>query len=234
MGNYNKLLEKAKGVYKTCTTDAERKVIESIFPELRESEDERIRKEILEYFRLFDNRELHGVDISDWIAWLEKQGEKKSADTVESKFRVGDWIVQNGVGTYKIVEVCESWYEVISYNNDGMEMQYSISFDKDNDCHLWTIEDAKDGDVLVDYNDESPFIFKGFLDPYHPNCPVAYCGINAMNMFHVSYRNCFWEDGNVKPASKKQRELLFSKMKEAGYEWDNGNKALIDSISDDE
>lgn len=46
---------------------------EHIFPELAESEDERIRKEIIEYFNQFENRELRGVDISDWITWLEKQ-----------------------------------------------------------------------------------------------------------------------------------------------------------------
>ena len=50
--------------------------LQSVFPELKESEDERIRKEILEYFRQFDSGELRGVDISDWIAWLEKQGDK--------------------------------------------------------------------------------------------------------------------------------------------------------------
>ena len=48
------------------------------FPELRESEDERIRKEILEYFQQFENEELRGINISDWIAWLEKQGQKSA------------------------------------------------------------------------------------------------------------------------------------------------------------
>ena len=49
--------------------------LESIFPELKEPWEEKIRKEILEYFQQFENEELRGVDISDWIIWLEKQGE---------------------------------------------------------------------------------------------------------------------------------------------------------------
>ena len=58
--------------------------LQSVFPELKESEDERIRKEILEYFRQFDSGELRGVDISDWIAWLEKQGDKTNPYSGES------------------------------------------------------------------------------------------------------------------------------------------------------
>jgi len=76
MENYSKLLEKAKKVYKTCTTDAERKVIESIFPDVKESDDERIRKELLDY--LEERRVVERLtDIrvkEEWIAWLEKQG----------------------------------------------------------------------------------------------------------------------------------------------------------------
>lgn len=47
--------------------------VEEKFPELHESWDERIRKEILEYFQQFENEGLRGINISDWIAWLEKQ-----------------------------------------------------------------------------------------------------------------------------------------------------------------
>ena len=43
-----------------------RACIESIFPELAMSEDEKIRKEIIEYIKT-------GTYHKDWIAWLEKQ-----------------------------------------------------------------------------------------------------------------------------------------------------------------
>ena len=57
--------------------------IKSIFPELADSEDERIRKEILEYFKQFESDGLRGVDIADWIAWLEKKKEQKPAEQSE-------------------------------------------------------------------------------------------------------------------------------------------------------
>ena len=48
--------------------------LEEVFPELKESEDERIRKEILQSIR--DNMVVIHKD--KCIAWLEKQGEQKS------------------------------------------------------------------------------------------------------------------------------------------------------------
>jgi hypothetical protein len=51
-----------------------------IFPELAESEDERIRKEMLNVFKQLDEGTTicgRNYDYAKWIAWLEKQGEKK-------------------------------------------------------------------------------------------------------------------------------------------------------------
>ena len=48
-----------------------------LFPELRESEDEKIRKGIIEYLRQrLDRSPSIPAAIGSWIAWLEKQGEK--------------------------------------------------------------------------------------------------------------------------------------------------------------
>jgi len=46
----------------------------------KESKDERIRKEILEYFNQFKDEGLRGVNITDWIAYLEKQKEQKPVE----------------------------------------------------------------------------------------------------------------------------------------------------------
>lgn len=47
-------------------------LFEHIFPELAESEDERIRKEILDYID-------KATGCQRWITWLEKKGEQKPA-----------------------------------------------------------------------------------------------------------------------------------------------------------
>ena len=80
---YDEALEKAKRLYEKGT------ITESlchIFPELKESEDEKIRKEIIDFLwkeKIFLQEAHSSVEnnpkyrfVMDAIAWLEKQGEK--------------------------------------------------------------------------------------------------------------------------------------------------------------
>ena len=51
-----------------------------VFPELKETEDEKVRKAILNYFtKCWGNckDDVCGIHVEDAIAWLEKQGEQK-------------------------------------------------------------------------------------------------------------------------------------------------------------
>ena len=48
------------------------------FPELKESEDERTRKEIITYISTADDKEL--IPYESWLVWLEKQGKQKLAE----------------------------------------------------------------------------------------------------------------------------------------------------------
>jgi hypothetical protein len=78
-------LKEAKRLYETANAD-QRYVLESLFPELAESEDERIRKGLIENFKWFcgDYPETTkwGKDddlfVKDILAWLEKQDKKKN------------------------------------------------------------------------------------------------------------------------------------------------------------
>lgn len=79
----------AKGVDPLIT----RADVQDFFPELAESEGEKIKKRIT----LCLEECVHSDVIRDYekdecIAWLEKQGEQKPADKVEPKFKVGDKI----------------------------------------------------------------------------------------------------------------------------------------------
>ena len=75
---YDEALERAKNYWKSPRTCFDINALTEMFHELAESEDEKIRKEILEYFQQFEDGELRGVNISDWIAWLEKQSKETS------------------------------------------------------------------------------------------------------------------------------------------------------------
>ncbi len=71
---YNQAIEAAKRELHCCGSldcDAARQIFR-LFPELRESEDERIRKEIIQSIQ--DN--MCVIHKDKCIAWLEKQGEK--------------------------------------------------------------------------------------------------------------------------------------------------------------
>ena len=81
---YKEALERARGLYDFYKDNpAQAQKFIDIFHELAESEDEKIRKELIKYFNQFENGELRGVDITPWIAWLEKQGEQKPAEWSE-------------------------------------------------------------------------------------------------------------------------------------------------------
>ncbi len=82
---YEEALERAKRwadgtLQPECTTP--QGVCEAIFPELRESEDERTRKEIIGFIQSqIEDGNSAGWD--RWIAWLEKQKEQKPCLTCD-------------------------------------------------------------------------------------------------------------------------------------------------------
>ena len=147
-----------------------------------------------------------------------KNIKQKSTDKVKPKFHEGDWIVQENIGTYKVIEVCKSWYEVI----DVEDNHYSIAFDKEYMCHFWTIQDAKEGDILVASNG-SLFIFAKIKD----NSAYYHFSLSKNGSKEISDGKHSWETAKYcYPANKKERELLFKEIEEAGYEWDDNKKEL--------
>lgn len=87
---YKNALERAKKLQKTCDSQAVIGWCEYLFPELKESEDEKIRKKLICFvenwknFRPnspFDDYAVYTSDSGECdkiLAWLEKQGEKKT------------------------------------------------------------------------------------------------------------------------------------------------------------
>lgn len=193
---------------------------ENMFPELKKSEDEEIKKALITYHS--STGSIHVLDkftskqICDWI---EKQGEQKPTDEVKSKFKVGDWIVYKD-NIWKICNISlKAYYELLKINNE-VSIRHFEGVDKT--AHLWTIQDAKDGDVLA--TDDGICIFDGTLE--EGKYPFAYCGITKRGFDSYDVRLPFSHDNNIHPATKEQRELLFQKMHEAGYVWDSERKEL--------
>ena len=151
------------------------------------------------------------------------RNEQKSADKIEPRFKVGDWVVNKFGDSWHIDSLDKKNYQV----SDGKGNYNYFPISKQDEMHLWTIKDAKDGDVLV----HNSFMFDDFIFIYNNTSILqAYCYYsNERNRFIIEDRghHCPWNMQEVTPATKEQRDLLFQKMKEAGYEWDAEKKELF-------
>lgn len=72
---YQEALERARKIHNDTDFDYEKGMMEEIFPELKESEDERIRKALIRFHK--STIDVDGIKGEDIIAWLEKQGTKE-------------------------------------------------------------------------------------------------------------------------------------------------------------
>ena len=202
---YDEAIERARKLYGNG-------IVEEIFPELKESDDEKIRRWIVDDIRYnMSNEPLNNSEYKKKaekaIDWLEKQGEQnlpsvnerawlylvsdvltwkdgigqylddprvqelakklcseyskkfynpsnssntiknvqKSADKIEPKFNVGDWVVNKFGDSWHIDSFDKKNYQVS--DEKGNYNYFPIS--KQDEMHIWTLQDVKDGDVLV-------------------------------------------------------------------------------------
>jgi hypothetical protein len=151
--------------------------------------------------------------------------EQKPVDKIEPKFKIDDWIT-NGEYTWNVINIQPLDYILQSQNGDVVDDTISHV---DEHFHLWTIQDAKDGDVLyckkrVIDNNEVILIYSGINTR---NNVDSYCRYNSKLGFNTYITNVLDAERDfITPATKEQRDLLFQKMKEAGYEWDAEKKEL--------
>ena len=269
---YDEAIERGKQIQTTPYTahwDIMKEVAEHLLPELKESEDERIIKDIVTYLKSdIANKGYRDKIIESWIAWLEKQcsqipansaktckdeqkpikehnvcdfcedrygcvnpcptkliEEQKPADKVKPKFHEGEWVVYDH-RVYQVVELPKE-----GYINLGLKRNGKIEFAPSTYCSSWTIQDAKDGDVLYLQKDgkEHIIIYKGVLKERFRTFVSAYCAYNGIvdafcfadvsRYVDIAYRG-------IMPATKEQRDTLMKAMTDAGYTFDFEKKEL--------
>ena len=123
---YDEALEKAKGIHSFSSDIAEIKRMEQIFPELAESEDEKTRKELIQFIKNWKDPNNIGrphdfptltrnVEQCDrYIAWLEKQKEFVSADFDDVWDTADCDELTAPLEKYSkdaIKEMCHAWYD---------------------------------------------------------------------------------------------------------------------------
>lgn len=172
------------------------------------TKDEDIREAIIELVR-GSGHILNPMKQKAMIGWLEKQG--KQSNKVATKFNVGDFIVS---------DYCMG--KVIELTNDAylLDSGQGIPFSCEHNAHLWTIQDAKDGDVLA--TKDAVFIFK-HMDKAGLSLCKSYCEVIGDSKLGLGLD---FSIDSVHPATKEERDILFQKIKEAGYGWDSDKKEL--------
>lgn len=220
---YDEAIERAKELY-------DNEIAEEIFPELKESEDEKIRKEIISILRnayWTSNRNR----FNELVAWLEKQN-KNSTDKTKPRFNVGDWVVFITSESVYQVEKKENYEYTLRNIHGGL---LCVSFSNEELIREWTIQDAKNGDVLSFYSEYkgNKMVQIGIIEKYvgkHGGCSNTfkiYIGVNWDNNLKMDkYMGC----SDIHPATKEQRDALMKAMNDAGYEWDAEKKELKKKI----
>ena len=102
---YNKLVEAVKVLQEANPSDdGIQNWVNDNVPELRESEDERIRKGLIEFFEDWKETKSHlwGMKVNDILAWLEKRGQVKESEISQpiketSKENNNSLTIQNGI-----------------------------------------------------------------------------------------------------------------------------------------
>ena len=85
---YKEALDEAKAIHKIIKKDL-KPIIEQIFPELKESREEKIRKELIQYLKDYPNLPNGQYSRNDFFTWLEKQTELA---TMSSNLNKGECI----------------------------------------------------------------------------------------------------------------------------------------------
>ena len=106
-------------------------LLEHIFPELAESEDERIKQKLIEFFKDFGKTRSHcwSISIPDILAWLEKQGEQKHQYNSRPRYvGEGELLGKKDTDDFYlkgVQKVCSG-----EANDEALEKQLQIWFEK--------------------------------------------------------------------------------------------------------
>jgi hypothetical protein len=132
--------------------------VQDFFPELKESEDERIRKGLIEFFKDWSKTRSHcwSIYIPDILAWLEKQGEQKlyvNDNAKEMFIKALERVEEQNAKGYKLTD-CDknSWWEDFKeYTTSEQILANSAKTCKDEQKSAWSEEDSARLQRIIDF-----------------------------------------------------------------------------------
>lgn len=147
---YDEALDRMKYVVVVPKDEKALQVLkETIFPELRESEEGRIRKEIIEFIQWSEDRGMTRHDFhqakrpSEWIAYLKKQKEQDGEDEEDNDFIIYHPL-KNGKGEYECIPY--SFYgSLTSFSEDKDLLDFlRTCFYTEEECNVWIEQQKED------------------------------------------------------------------------------------------
>lgn len=252
---YKRIVGKIKNAYLYAQTDSTKAVLEEIFPELAESEDEKIRKWLINDIKQAINGDIYNdeniIDAKKALAFLEKQGKQK--DSYTTIVETGD----GGINALVTRELPTDDYNDKQKPADTVKPKFHEGEWITNGDYTWKIVEIKPLDYMLQSQGDNIVVdtishvdeqFHSFTIADAKDGDVLAASDDSIFIFshceedgcvhHVALANdgiivvnknlkTHWESKiGVRPATKEQRELLFQKMHEAGYTFDFEKKEL--------
>ena len=210
---YEEAMERARELHEAGNA-LTKSQMEIVFPELKESEDEKITAEIVDFISRNADRGDDIMKSAGWIAYLEKQKEQKPVklnDDTEVGLDRALQIVKAAKGNlcgYQsddgIYECCHAIQTLERILKNGIEQKPAE----------WTIDDAKPGDILNSTRVQATIIYKGKADD--GKHILAYC---ALQKGIFISQEMLW-DRDFELASEYWKNALYEAMVRKGYDWD--------------
>lgn len=149
---------------------------------------------------------------------VDNQNCVNPTDKVEPKFHEGEWIITKANNLYQVTAIIDDKYQ-LKYE-DIYSTQKCADVDKI--ARLWTIQDAKDGDLIYVSTEEKGI--QAIFHEYKNDTIFFHCYLCADFV-----QGGYMPIGSVEltyPLQKTHYNRFFEKMHEAGYEWDAEKKEL--------
>lgn len=152
--------------------------------------------------------------------------ENTPTETHHPKFGIGQWIISDNHIPFMITEIKNNnCYCCKSFITDSYE---ALCIDMDRDYHIWSKDDIRDGDVLV--NRYGVILIYKQDDYCEDDNMNSYCCCTQSSIFTNNQIVCAIE---AQPADRTQYLKLMKQLSDGGYKWDVKNLKCIKCATND-
>ena len=152
MKTYEEALQRAKAYYDSTDDVYDRKLLELVFPELKEITDDKIQKALIDIFSSCVKKDWRDIPTEKIIAWLEKQGEKST----EQSTSISDKEIAHRI----------AWENTKHYDQNCCKEEW---------CEMAAIDMAehKNKQKPAEWSNEDKAILDGIIDAAEHHCMLT-------------------------------------------------------------